>query len=486
MKVFTLALLALTVSGAMAQEAPQYNGEEISPLKADLLGVEDRLIEPTSVVLGKKLAAQIRLDQRHPDEIIDSIKKDFPNYKKDLQLSSIIYFKTLLPSLQKYCTTDHKEEEASERDIKQVEQGAIPLSILKPLHTSYLENLNIIRTNYVEKNEAHIEKLAGDMARAYQHQRYDCLVVHKLGNMEKKAKKNLPGRLYDRLIDLNHKISSPEASFPRIQFSINGLTQYVYNEIMKLPLDRLNKLLKTGYDAEIAWRELKRTTGTKERYFTAIEREINAAGFMPREALLFLAYSTRNMASVDVHYGYDTDKALLLEVYFWKMHDIRNDVQSKYLPDIFPNKVMKANPGLYHYATASLLACDIRLHGYSGAMAKFLALFNKVGYKVHKLFGELANGNKEGKRSLKSIHATAKAQGFGPGVLAGRYGGRHGVKYCRKNTPKEFWFKHEALSAPEGATAEEKNIPAELLKENLDPSFDIDDQDIDLDGSENE
>lgn len=461
MKYFiVIALMTGLCSMAMAE-----NIDVISPINGDIAHPnDDRLIEPTSPILGKNLVAHIRKDQRHPELILQDLKTTYPNLNREIQLASIAYFNTLTHPLKTYCSTS-KKEEANDKAIEVVETAAIPIAVLLPMHPEYSLQLSSLRTNYVEKTAATIEGLARSTALAYQAERYECDVVKKLDSMETKVKKLLPKRL-DRLLDLHHKISSPEAAFPRIQFSVNGFTQHVFNELLKIPYEKLAGLLKVMYEGQVEWITKRDKNETTERYFTAFENKALKAGYLPREILLVLAYSTRNMPSLDVQYGYDTDKALLLETYFWKFHDHRDYVTKKYVNDIFPNAVMKQNPGLYHYATSALLACEVRLHGFTGVMARLIALGNKLGYKVHKLIGELAS--KEGKKGLKVIRETAKRQGFGPGMDAGKFGGSHGLKFCRKNTPKENWLKNKSNSAPESI---EGDIQTELDGEDFSPEM---------------
>jgi hypothetical protein len=459
-RMTSLAVLMTFTSLVMAQ-----SHVELSPLLGDLDHPSDeRLIEPTSPILGKNLVLLLKEDTRHPEAIIRDLKKKNPNLIKDIQLASVAYFQTMTQPLLTYCSTE-KKEEANDKAIDVVETAAIPLEVLIPLHPSYMENLFNIRTNFVERSQNDINKLALKTALDYQSKRYSCELVQKLSQLETKMKKYLPKR-FDRLVDLHHQISSAEAAFPRIQFSINGFTQHVHGKLLEMSYDRLSNLLRVIYDEQVDWIAKKETNQTNERFFTAFENKALDSGFLPREILLVLAYSTRNMPSLDVQYGYAPEKALLLETYFWKFHKHRDYVTKKFEKDIFPNAVMKKNPGLYHYATSALLACEVRLHGYSGAMARIVALGNKVGYKVHKLLGELAG--KDGKKSLKEIRETAKRQGFGPGVDAGKYGGKHGLKFCRKNTPKEYWLKNEVLSAPADLI---NDTPSGLNKEDLDPDW---------------
>lgn len=456
----TLAFLMTFTSLVMAQ-----NHVELSPLVGDIdHPTDERLIEPTSPIIGKNLVLLLKEDPRHPEAIIKDLNKKNPDLLRDIQLASMAYFQTMTQPLLTYCSTAVKEE-ANDKAIEVVETAAIPLEVLLPLHPNYIENLVNLRTNFVERSQNDINKMAMEAALDYQAKRYSCELVQKLSQLENKVKRYLPTR-FDRLVDLHHQISSAEAAFPRIQFSINGFTQHVHGKLLEMPYDRLSTLLRVIYDEQVEWIAKKENKENTERFFTSFENKALDSGFLPREILLVLAYSTRNMPSLDVQYGYSPAKSLLLEAYFWKFHKHRDYVTKKFEKDIFPNAVMKRNPGLYHYATSALLACEVRLHGYSGAMARIVALGNKVGYKVHKLLGELAG--KDGKKSLKEIRETANRQGFGPGVDAGKYGGKHGLKFCRKNTPKEFWLKNEVLSAPPELVKENSSV---LDKEDLDADW---------------
>lgn len=426
-------LILIFTSIAWAQDDQADNWSKASPLLVEQLQEDPRLIEPTSPILGKNLVAKIRADERHPQIIYQSIITNYPEIRNDLHISSIGYFTTLLAPLKHYCSNEFSENELP-KDLTQVEHAAIPVSVLLPLHQNYLLNMGALKITPFKD----LESMAFVTATEYQNQRYDCAPVKKLERMENKFKKFFPKR-YDRLVDINHDISSPEAAYPRVQFSINGLTQYVFRELMALEIEKLSKLLSVVYDSQLEWLELKSNNPKlKTRLFSHIEKRALQDGFLPREILLAISYSTRNMPSLDVHYGYDAEKALLLEVYFWKFHPIKKLVANKYVADTYPNKKMKKNPGLYHYATAALLACDIKLHGYSGISARLLALASKAGYKFHKLMTEATRK----KIGISGLIKLAKRQGFGPGILAGRYGGAHGLSFCRKHTPKEFWLKN--------------------------------------------
>lgn len=458
MKLLVLIILIAHSSVVSAQEL-----KKLSPILEDgeLVG-DERMIEPTSPVLGKKLVAMLKDDDRDPEKILDDIHANYPKIQRDLQISSMAYFKTLEEPLKKYCVTEHKDEVVIEKNVRVLEQGAIPLTILEPLHGPYRANMSSLKSTYSSCADEDTEKDARKIAKDYQAQRYNCNTVKQINDMAENMKKKLPTGKLKRLLDLHQEISSAEASFPRIQFTINGFTQYVYNEIMKLPYDKLAALLKINYEAQKEWLAAKER-GDKDagRYLAAFEKKALAAGYLPREILLIMAYSTRNMSSLDVQYGQDTSKALLLEAYFWKSKKHKKLAEKKWGKDLYPNHVMKRDPGLYHYATSALMACDIRLSGYSGAMARVVSLGNKMAYKVHKLLGSI-KGTDGKKAGVKGVLAEAKAQAFGPAIAAGRFGGSYGLKLCRKHTPKDQWLKNRHQAPPESDDVD-KALDAEDL-----------------------
>jgi hypothetical protein len=147
---------------------------ELSPLFGDIdHPADERLIEPTSPILGKNLVLLLKEDLRHPDAIVKDLRKKNPRLIRDIQLASVAYFKTMTQPLLTYCATE-KKEEANDKAIDVVETAAIPLEVLIPLHSSYIENLLSLRTNFVERPKNDINKLAMEAAVDYQAKRYSC------------------------------------------------------------------------------------------------------------------------------------------------------------------------------------------------------------------------------------------------------------------------------------------------------------------------
>ena len=435
----TLLTLAASAMGD-SKEAPKYTAA-LSPLTADLrLSQQDpRFIEPTSPVVGKDLTAQIKSDTRAPDEIIESVNQGYPDLKHDLMVSAIAYLDTMKPGLDRFCEAEKtKAPVSNEKNWTEVETAAIPSEVLAEYHADYASSLAEQRARGDVSFTA-LESEAQDKAHAFQNVKNTCPSILKLMKLEKDGEIILPRR-WVKLFKLHDSVASAEASFPRLQFSINGFTQSVYGELLSLPIERLHLILKTGYEAEIAWVNARHGGEVSERFATATENKLLLAGITPKEALLFLSYSTRNMPSLDTQYTVDPTKTFMLEVYFWKFRDLRNEVQSKYLADYFPNIVMKANPGIYHYMTAALIGCVAREAGYSKYMSSWMAWFDQYVYKVDKLFGAVKLKSVFKLGGTKKLRATAKLQGFGPGVEAGTYGGRHGTALCSKvsqTTPDE-------------------------------------------------
>lgn len=417
-------LCVFTLIFGVYAEAQSMDWNQLSPLKVEeRSGDPLRVIEPTSVILGRDLVLKIREDKRSPEEILQELMNFEPQLSRDLILSAGAYVNTLKEPLDEFC-----RGEADYNNIKYtlVEHAAIPLEVLSPMHESYKQELRSI------SQDERGQEFFSEEARLFQERRNNCDAALKMIAMENKAKKLSPGR-YDRLIDLNHKVSSPEGSFPRIQYAINGFTQFVYGELFGLEDDRLGLLLKTVHQALNDWRDerVKSDVPLKKSWIKTAEEASLNAGFTPRETLLALAYSNRNMPSLDVHYAHNPKKSLMLEVYFWKIKALRDEVSRKFLPEVFPNRIFKKNPGVYHYLTAAFLACEVKLNGYSGFMARSLAIASKAGYKGQKLFTYIFDPNNKN-RSIKGIVATAKKQALNEGIEAGNYGGKYGTSLCKR------------------------------------------------------
>ena len=389
-----------------------------------------RLIEPTSPILGTQISNFLKLESTDPNTILLSIESFFPEWRRDVLISALSYTQTLLPHLQDYCS---QKLDTAHTKWTRIDNAAIPLEALAPMHEDYIQNMRNnfdIHSTSIEKT-LHMEAVAS--ANAYQAQKEDCHLVNKLKAMEAKAEKILFKR-WDRLVAINHNLSAAEAAFPRLQFSINGFTQYVYGELMKVELNHLVPLLGSALAAQNEWIALQEDNSTydkKNRMFTYITDKL-LAKYDRKDILLALAYSNRNQPSLDIHYAIDPEKALVLEAFFWKFRKNRDYTmgQNKLFKSIFPNKVFKRNPGYYHYLTAALLAYEVRCHRFSGITAHFMAVFSKLGYKGSKLIAALDLPKDFVK--LGKIARTMKQQGFTTGVLAGYYGGSYGKKQCRR------------------------------------------------------
>ena len=390
--------------------------------------VEDRLIEPTSPTLGYELSQKIRISKNHPSEIFKKIKQDNNHLERDLLHSSKTYIDTLFNPLNDYCkNSDHRTPNRSQ--YTEVEHAAIPLEVLIPLHEDYLENLTLNESlPYTELKEQ-----SARTAKAFQYKRSNCGTALAFQALEEKFEKLCFGLKFClKAKNLNSKLSSAEAGFPRVQYSLNGYTRYVYKELLNSP--RLEQELSQIYNLELHW---FLSSHKKDTFFEYVAREAIKQRISPKSVFLYLAYSMRNMPSLDIEYSLSPIKSLLLEVYFWKFREIKKRfASSPYL--IFPGHD-KNDLSPYHFFTAGLLSCEARLAGLNSSTAILLGVLSKLGYKANKLIKAI-DKEKLKRRGIKYILELAKKQGFKDGYLAGKYGSLFGNKICgsslKSNIPK--------------------------------------------------
>lgn len=391
--------------------------------------VQLRLIEPTSPILGNELSEFIKKHHAHPSEIINEIRAKRINIHNEIIASTIGYLNTMLPGLKEYNRSLLVSTKPVEgKKWTEIEPAAIPLEVLVPLHSTYKKNQTNAADYLNTVGEAEANDSAMVVARRYSKLKSECSSVMNILRPNNIYIQLLPDQM-GRLIKLNAEISSAEASYPRLQHSINGYLRHTYDYLMAH--SDLDGLLKTGYDAELQWIENQDMGKRQLPFVSFLESQIVANGFSFRDALIFLCYSSRNMPNLDVQYALDPNKALTLEVYFWKLKELQNRALSEHLAHVFPNHIFNENPMLYHYATAAYLAYEVDKAGYRNSTAIAMAFLSKAGYKMHKLvcaldFKEL---NTNGHRYLLELLRNQSSIG---GVLAGFYGGRHGVDMMRK------------------------------------------------------
>jgi hypothetical protein len=402
---------------------------------ADSLGLQkaasssfshDRLIEPTSPILGYALAKEIKANTNHPEIIFEELIKR-ENIRFDIAVSTHAYFQTLTPGLDKFCN-DKNFKTLKRSDLTEVEHAAIPIEVLIPFHTNYKRNLNIALFNF--DNLKSLKNSTSKVSNAFQDMRANCGTAKKLAAVEKKLSKFCIGP-FDFCEDsksLNHILSSAEVGYPRVQYSLNGYTRFVYSELLKSP--NLKGDLRRIYDLEVEWLDKYEKDGdSKTTFFGFVSDEALKLGMHPNDIFLILGFSMRNMPSLDIEYSQNADKALLLETYFWSFKKIKgalNKVKQKNLT--FPN-YSKGGLGIYHYLTASLLSCQARLSGMGEWLSEFLGMFSKLAYKVNKLYKSIEK-KKWSEGGISYVRKLAKKQGFGVGVDAGIYGGKFGSKVC--------------------------------------------------------
>jgi hypothetical protein len=308
------------------------------------------------------------------------------------------------------------------------EPYAIPYIELARINDEY--RINLIKGYYNLQSKDLIELLDSGrvISNIYVDKKNNTTLAKDLAIDQENVRQFLPEN-YQKLLDLHGEISSAEAAYPRIQFSINGFTRHVYNELLKY--EQLDSLLYYGYNLHETWLYKARIFDIEMPLFSYVINGLKEKGFNYNEILLFLSYVTRNMPSLDIQYTQNPEKALKLEVYFWKTKNIYKEAVKNYIEDVYPNKRFKYNPGLYHYMTAVYLSYKVRQAGYSSFTAFSLGVFNKVGYKTHKLIHGI-NKNLSLEDNIIDIYKLAKIQGFKGGVDSGYWGGLYGVKLANE------------------------------------------------------
>lgn len=389
----------------------------------------NRLIEPTSPILGYRLVTHIKEDQHEPAEILRRIRSYSGAHELEIAKSCIAYFNVMIPELNKY-QDRFKIDRISEdkKNYTEVEVSAIPLEVLIPLHQNYLTSLTV-SNQFVETSGLEIAAdSAMRLAKRFQKQKEDCPSVLAMLKDSNPWKKHLPEH-FQKLLEINARVSSAESAFPRVQHSINGYLRSVYQYLCEHP--RLEELLDASYKSQRSWLGLNHDQENIISLFEYVERDLLQLGFTEKDVLLVMSYASRNMPNIDVEYAIYPEQALALEVYFWKMKPLLSYASEHHLDQVFPNHDFSRNPMIYHYATASYLAYEIRKEGYTGAMATFFAFASKAGYKLYKFKHALSKEALK-KNGLENVAYLVRTQSTIPGMEAGYYGGKYGVKLAKQ------------------------------------------------------
>lgn len=430
-------LAAITVSSLWAQ-SPIF-----SLFSKEMKESDKRLIEPTSPILGRELVHTLKKSNMHPADTYQKVLNSYINIKNEIALSSAAYFLTLQPELKSFCETGNFKT-LNRSKLTEVEHAAIPLEVLTPLHAEYLKNLAAAKN----LSEQEMNALANSLADEFQKTRENCGTAISFRKLEDKLGSFCMGLDFCELSkDINSVLSSAEVGFPRIQYSLNGYTRYVYNSLLES--ENLPFLLQTIYDLEVEWLKLREKNLTDTALFEFVVNEGITKGIHTKEIFLVLAYSMRNMPSLDVEYVKAPEKSLLLEVYFWAFKDIKAKLSKKENKAfVFPD-YPSGGLGIYHYLTASLLACESRLAGQSETTAVLMGYLSKLGYKANKLYKAVSKEQYK-KEGISYVLDLAKKQGFKTGLDAGEYGGRFGAQSCGRlynDLNEEFKNKLSLLKA---------------------------------------
>jgi len=426
---------------------------------------EGRVIEPTSPILGYRIAKEIKDSNSHPQEIFKKLIAANENLKKDLQLSALSYFTVLEPGLDAYCA----QKVVSTKDRKNmttVEHGAsIPLQVLRPIQETYLELLSGLLIG--QKSGGFITAESIETANRFQNKRYNCPTATKIARIEDKLEKFCLGLGFcKKAKNINSILSSAEAAYPRIQFGINGFTRYVYAELIKS--ESLSEGLKIVYDLEREWTDQAMAGNVERQLFDYVIQEATIKGLHIKDVFLILAYSMRNMPSLDIEYSHAPLKALEIETYFWAFKDIRSELSKpKYASLIYVGHEFKRQPGFYHYLTAALLGCEARLAGLGHTTSTLMGVMSKVGYKADKLLKAIDKKKyKQGK--IKHLKEIMKQQGTWPGIAAGFHAGKYGSLTCKaymRTLKKEYRADKKEIRRSDNPRRVRRQIKKELKRE---------------------
>lgn len=414
-------------------EPPSYAEDEVSQtalFEAQHRVGDVRLIEPTSPVLGNALVTRIRQDPRHPDEILRAIDVEFPTWRRAVLLSVHAYARAMTPALARHDeSTQTTTVAVPPSEVTLVEHAAIPLEILLPQHATYASTMRVLvhQAAWIAAPDHALQDAARTTTEALRAKRRALADEGALLQTLETMGAMCPGVCGD-FIDANLRIASAEDSFPRLQYSVNGFTGFVFRELMAR--DDLVSLLRVVYDAESEW--LSRAEQGDKPARALVESIIEAArthGYVPREVILALAFSTRNMPSVDFQYADDPTKALALEVYFWKFRQMRDVLVRRHLSRMTDQHPFTVNPGVYHFTTAGLHACELQTAGFPNLLGVGAATSFKVAYKTQKLLYGIDVGAFAAD-PIFYVPTRMREQGYMTGVEAGFYGGRLGVEFC--------------------------------------------------------
>ncbi|GAB5538448.1 MAG: hypothetical protein Salg2KO_05510 [Salibacteraceae bacterium] len=347
----------------------------------------------------------------------------------EIAKSCIAYFNVMLPELERYQESFQIEHIPTvKQNYTEVEVSAIPLEVLVPLHNDYLNSLSKSNQFVNESGLTNATDSAERLAKDFIRQRENCPSVLNMLKDSNPWKAYVP-KHFRKLLEINARVSSAESAFPRVQHSINGYLRSVYGYLCTHP--SLEALLDATYKAQRNWVIQNQAKEETNSLFEHVEVSLLNQGFSEKDVLLVMSYASRNMPNIDVEYAIYPTEALALEVYFWKMKPLLNYASEHFLDRLFPKHRFKRNPMIYHFATASYLAYEIRTAGYSNAMAVFFAFASKAGYKIYKFKHGLSKESLT-RNGLRNMSNMLHAHGTIPGIGAGYYGGQYGVDLARQ------------------------------------------------------
>ena len=342
-----------------------------------------------SGILGDSFLDKIKSEDFNYNVVFDNLVK-FPNFISLINISSIVYQRTLLQPTIHYC--QKKILQIKNWDI--FKYSVMPMQVfnyLNPIYqdkkTRYMDYINnIYEGRGLLQNE--INKFSEEAKHS------NNLLIYNMKNCSStRTQYKIFLKVFPSSFEKFLKISSPQTPFPRTQYYIQGYTYYIGGKNTALPLTKLKRYVKTIYEHTAVWlkQEIK-----SQSFFEFIVSEGVQHGVPIENTLLLLAFLSRNLPHLELFYVKEPKKSLFLELFFWDYSQLWKQVLSENPEMVFPNmsdekeeisktiEKSKRMPSVYHFTTALLSAYTLRKDGLDKYLIKFYTYGGTYFYKYYK------------------------------------------------------------------------------------------------------
>jgi hypothetical protein len=431
MKITTkaLCLSVLYITTTLAQTTPWRANPEY-------------YIEPLSPILGSDNLRQILESKETPSAIFEKLSDN--KTIQEIKKRSTAYSNIVLEGLSGYCEQD--KIETRKYDIhKKIHFAVVPVDpILLEFEQKYFKSLAELK----KVDTVKLDELNRTASTSVLEKRKNCGAVAKRINDTKEMISSICKPLGEgfakkcsNFTNINLELFSPESSYPRTQFSINGFTRdfnLKVNQISGLKLQ-----LETLYLSIDAYRDSIKKTNQPlaKRHWETLKLYTNNSF----EMIFLLSGLTRNLPSLDYLYGLDAKKGLMVEVYFWKIRQLMDEIDDIDKMAIYPkfNYDKPEKVGLYHFYTAAYQTCSLLKAGYSSDLAVAGALAQKIAYKSDKFIGAMKN--KSFTEQLKELPKTLKEQGTLEAIKGGLDAAFWAEELCFPKDKNKLWEHAQPL-----------------------------------------